>query len=96
MTVGGDSFISDMMNRAGLQNVFSNKIRYPEVSVEEITGSGAEVLLLSSEPYPFKMKDIEELNQILPELKILLVDGEMFSWYGSRMKYFSSYISTIG
>lgn len=85
MTVGSDTFIHDMMNRAGFENVFSRFTRYPEVSVDDIRNSGAKVLLLSSEPFPFKQKHIDELQEQLPGMIIRLVDGEMFSWYGSRL-----------
>jgi len=68
------------------------KTRYPEVTIEEMKAAKPDVVLLSSEPYPFKQKHIDELLQHLPAAKIVLVDGEMFSWYGSRLiksaKYF--------
>jgi hypothetical protein len=52
-------------------------------------------VLLSSEPYPFKQKHIEELQQILPNSRILLVDGELFSWYGSRLLHSGNYFKTL-
>lgn len=85
MTVGGDTFISDMMVHAGLHNVFGDQQRYPELSIEQIRNSGCRLLLLSSEPYPFKMADLAALQLSLPDVEIKLVDGEMFSWYGSRL-----------
>ena len=85
MTVGGDSFISDMMEKAGFNNVFKKHRRYPETSIEEIKALGCKLLLLSSEPYPFSQKHADELQQYLPDVHILLADGEMFSWYGSRL-----------
>jgi hypothetical protein len=61
--------------------------------------SSCQLLLLSSEPYPFKQKHIDELQQQLSGTKILLVDGEMFSWYGSRLllavEYFRKLITTV-
>jgi len=85
MTVGGDTFINDMMKCCGFKNMFENKMRYPEVDIDELKNSGCKILLLSSEPYPFTQKHIEELKPQLPGTKIALVDGEMFSWYGSRL-----------
>ncbi len=95
MTVGSDSFISSMMEHAGFSNVFSYTTRYPSVTVAEIEESGCEVLLLSSEPYPFKEKHLQELIAVLPGIKILLVDGEMFSWYGSRMLLAPAYFKSL-
>lgn len=95
MAAGGDTFIHHMMAAAGIRNVFAQKLRYPEVNVEQIKDSEAEMVLLSSEPYPFKDKHIQALSKLLPEQKILLVDGEMFSWYGSRIRHFASYIRDL-
>jgi ABC-type Fe3+-hydroxamate transport system substrate-binding protein len=85
MTVGGDTFIHAMLQKCGFNNVFSNKIRYPETDVAQLKTLDCQLLLLSSEPYPFKQKHIDELQTQLPNTKIILVDGEMFSWYGSRL-----------
>lgn len=86
MTVGGDTFIHDMMQSAGFVNVFAELKRYPEITIGHLADSGCEVILLSSEPYPFKEKHIETLQHLLPGRKIILADGEMFSWYGSRLQ----------
>jgi hypothetical protein len=54
-----------------------------------------ELILLSSEPYPFKAKHIAEISAVLPHAEVQLVDGEMFSWYGSRMKHAITYLSEL-
>ena len=99
MTIGGDTFINDMLNKCGFQNVFADKLRYPEITAVELQITNCQLLLLSSEPYPFKQKHIDELQTHLPDCKILLVDGEMFSWYGSRLlkavQYFKNLIHNI-
>lgn len=95
MAAGGDTFINDMMQLAGWQNVLADKMRYPVVTAEELKAKNTELVLLSSEPFPFKQKHIDELQAELPDTKIILVDGEMFSWYGSRMKYAAGYIKKI-
>jgi ABC-type Fe3+-hydroxamate transport system substrate-binding protein len=85
MTAGGDTFINDMIKRSGFQNMFEDQKRYPVVSLQQLQTANCQLLLLSSEPYPFKQKHVEELQPLLPHTKIILVDGEMFSWYGSRL-----------
>lgn len=85
MTIGGDTFIHTMLETAGFDNIYKNKTRYPEMTIEDLQNADCQLLLLSSEPFPFKQKHIEELKPLLPDTKILLVDGEMFSWYGSRL-----------
>ena len=95
MTAGGDTFIHSMLEAAGFENIFAGKNRYPETSIEELRHAGCECLLLSSEPFPFKQKHTDELHRLLPGTKILLVDGEMFSWYGSRMLQAPGYFRSL-
>lgn len=95
MVAGGDTFIHHMMYLAGFENAFSDKRRYPQVSATDIENARPEVLLLSSEPYPFKSLHAEELKAIYPHAHPILVDGEMFSWYGSRMLYAVPYFKQL-
>lgn len=95
MTVGSDTFIHSMLAAAGFDNIFKDKKRYPELTIDELKESGCEVLLLSSEPYPFNQKHIEDLQQLLPNTQIYLADGELFSWYGSRLLKSPSYFSQL-
>jgi len=95
MTVGGDTFINDMLVKSGFINAFGSKERYPEINVAELKTQNCKLLLLSSEPYPFKQKHIDELSAQLPACKIILVDGEMFSWYGSRLLMAPEYFREI-
>ncbi len=95
MAAGGDTFINDMLNRCGFKNIFEDRLRYPKVNIEQIKALGCKVLLLSSEPYPFKQRHVDELQPFLPDTKILLVDGELFSWYGSRLLYAPDYFMQL-
>jgi len=95
MTVGGDTFISSLLEEAGYHNVMMDKTRYPEVDWNEVQDLGVERVFLSSEPYPFKEKDVLEIKSILPEADIQLVDGELFSWYGSRLLKSAQYFESL-
>lgn len=99
MTVGGDTFIHNMMEHAGFSNVFAQETRYPELGIDAIRQSKCDVLLLSSEPYPFKQMHLDELEHQLPGTKVCLVNGEMFSWYGSLLMeaphYFKELMAAI-
>lgn len=95
MTAGGDTFINDMMKKAGFENVFARKKRYPVVTLDDLHAADCRLVLLSSEPYPFKQKHVDELQLLLPHKKILLVDGEMFSWYGSRLLQAPDYFQRL-
>jgi len=95
MAAGGGTFINDMMNHCGFENIFEETNRYPEITVGELRKKNCELLTLSSEPFPFKQKHIEELKLQLPNTKIILVDGKMFSWYGSRLLYAPDYFQRL-
>ena len=91
MTVGSDTFIHHMMQRCGFENVFADKKRYPQISARELQEMNPEIILLSTEPFPFREKHIAHYRNISPSSKIILVDGEMFSWYGSRLQFAPEY-----
>jgi ABC-type Fe3+-hydroxamate transport system substrate-binding protein len=84
MTVGADTFISDVMARAGLSNAFSDRTRYPTTDEDELRRLDLDAVLLSSEPFPFKRSHADALHEQIGT-PALLVDGEPFSWYGSRL-----------
>jgi len=91
MVAASNTFIDNMLQKAGFINVFSHLTRYPEIMSEQLHSVNPDFIFLSSEPYPFKQKHITELQEICPASKILLVDGELFSWYGSRLVKSAAY-----
>ena len=90
MLAGKKTFIDDMLQRCGLVNI-ETRDRYPEASGSE----KPDYLFLSSEPFPFNDSHVKELEKIYPEAKIIMVDGEMFSWYGSNLLKASEYFSGL-
>ena len=95
MSAGGDTFIDAMLEAAGFENVLAHQTRYPVVAVDEIRELNPDVILLSSEPFPFKRHHATELAKLTGIKKAALVDGEMFSWYGSRMLHAPSYFAKL-
>lgn len=95
MAAGAGTFIHSMMDKAGFDNVFGALTRYPEVTPEMLAGAGPDVVLLSSEPYPFREKHQEEISAICPDARVLLADGELFSWYGSRLLHTPDYFKQL-
>lgn len=97
MTIGSDTFIHHILTEIGFENSFKDKIRYPEIKVEDLAET--DIIMLSSEPFPFKEKHMEELKAFYPDKKIIIVDGEAFSWYGTHIakcgKYFNELLSEI-
>lgn len=93
MTVGSDTFINEILGKLGFENLFKNRTRYPEVSVEEL--KEADLIFLSSEPFPFQQKHIDELQIELPNKEIILVDGEAFSWFGTHLMKVGNYLKYL-
>ncbi|WP_428331382.1 helical backbone metal receptor [Mucilaginibacter sp.] len=94
MVAAKNTFIDDMLQKCGLINAFDLP-RYPEIDAAMLIEARPDIILLSSEPYPFKQKHIEELRAIMPSAIIKLVDGEIFSWYGSRLLMVHGYFKSL-
>lgn len=95
MWAGGDTFISAMLEQCGWANALHDRTRYPAMDLAELVAYDPEIVLLSSEPFPFKERHIAEVQAALPKAKVLLADGEMFSWYGSRMLQAIPYFKSL-
>ena len=91
MAAAKGTYIDSILAHYNLENVFSDQERYPQVILKELSGKSPNLVLLSSEPYPFKEKHIQEIRKACPKADIQLINGEWFSWYGSGMiKAFTS------
>lgn len=95
MVAAAHTFIHHLLEKAGWENVFGHQTRYPIIDLENLKQAAPEVIFLSSEPYPFKEKHQAELAAVCPKAQIELVDGELFSWYGSRLLHSSNYIQNL-
>lgn len=95
MAAAAGTFIDDMLMRAGFQNAFSNLTRYPEISRDALANAAPQRIFLSSEPYPFREKHFAEFQEICPNSQVEIVDGELFSWYGSRLQKSATYFNQL-
>ena len=95
MVAANGTFINDMLARAGFTNVFAHLERYPEISAAQLATAAPARILLSSEPYPFGDKHLAEFQAICPDAQIDIVDGELFSWYGSRLRMSAAYFRQL-
>jgi ABC-type Fe3+-hydroxamate transport system substrate-binding protein len=91
MIAGKETFIDDVLGRAGFTNI-SGLSRYPEIRLAELKELRPDLIFLSSEPYPFKDVHVKEVQRHCPDAATMIVDGEMFSWYGSRLLQTPAYI----
>jgi ABC-type Fe3+-hydroxamate transport system substrate-binding protein len=81
MVAGSSTFIDYMLELNNFENVFGSLSRYPEVDLNKLPQM--DYAFLSSEPFPFEHKHKKELP--VEASKIQIVDGEYFSWYGTRL-----------
>jgi ABC-type Fe3+-hydroxamate transport system substrate-binding protein len=95
MAAAGGTFIHEMLRTAGFSNVFGDLSRYPVVDLGMLAAADPEVVLLSSEPYPFAEKHFGEFRAACPRAEVRLVDGEMFSWYGTRLLRSADYFRSL-
>ena len=95
MVAATGTFIDDMLHRAGFVNAFAGRTRYPEISAAELAAAAPARILLSSEPFPFAAKHLAEFQALCPAAKVEVVDGELFSWYGSRLRQSAAYFNSL-
>jgi len=95
MVAADKTFIHTMLQMAGFNNIFENRERYPIIKSEELAAAQPDCIFLSSEPYPFKTKHLDELRIICPNATVQLVDGELFSWYGNRLLLAARYLINL-
>ncbi|MBL0013367.1 MAG: ABC transporter substrate-binding protein [Flavobacterium sp.] len=96
MVAGSDNYINEILTLNHFQNIYENLGRYPEIELKKIRLEGdPDIVFLSSEPYPFKEEDAFEIGRFTHHAKTVFVDGEMFSWYGSRLLKALSYFKAL-
>ena len=96
MIAGKDTFINYMLGLNHFKNVYETKKRYPEIVLNKSTiNKAVDLVLLSSEPFPFKNSHKKEVQTFYPNAKIIIADGEMFSWYGSRLTKAFAYFKNL-
>jgi hypothetical protein len=95
LSVARDTYISRMLAAAGWDTLpHESPVRYPEIDLPALAGD-AEIVFLSSEPYPFREQHVRELTKQLPGTRSSLIDGEMVSWYGSRAIHGLKYLREL-
>ncbi|MGE0335515.1 MAG: helical backbone metal receptor [Gammaproteobacteria bacterium] len=96
MTVGNDTYISRTLALFGWRTQpAAHPDRYPEVNLAE-QAREVDLVLLSSEPYPFRPKHLSAVRAACGGPPVRLIDGEMTSWYGSRaisgLRYLAAFV----
>lgn len=95
MVAADNTFIHHMLQVMGVSNVFENETRYPEITLPQLAAAAPDVILLSSEPYRFTHRHYSEFKEVCPQAIVQLVNGELFSWYGSRLLHTPAYLTQL-
>jgi ABC-type Fe3+-hydroxamate transport system substrate-binding protein len=95
MFAGSNTFIDSVLNHMGLVNAVGSLVRYPVLEIEDLQNAHPDYCFLSSEPYPFNDSHAKTIGSLLTDSKVLVVDGEIFSWYGSRLIKMPDYIRAL-
>ena len=95
MVAASGTFINSMMEVLGVKNIFAHMERYPEVTIEQIAAARPDIIFLSTEPYAFSEMHFDEFHEMCPSARVMMADGELFSWYGSRMRLAAAYFSLL-
>ena len=85
MTLAGDTYGSSLLHLLGCFNVFTGSgVRYPTVDLAEAAGRTPDLVLLPTEPYPFKDRHVAEIAEGFPDADIVIVDGQDLFWWVIR------------
>lgn len=95
MVAAAHNFIDELLRLNHFENYYQHLERYPKVRLDELQPETADLVLLSTEPYPFNESHFQQIKTYFPKASLMVVDGEMFSWYGSRLLKAFSYFKTL-
>ena len=97
MTVGGDTFIHDVLRHGGFTSPWAGETRYPEITRDDLAAADLDAILCSTEPFPFHQKDVytNDLRAACPDTPVRMVDGQLFSWYGPRLLDTPAYLREL-
>jgi ABC-type Fe3+-hydroxamate transport system substrate-binding protein len=96
MVAANQTFIHSILKELHFKNVFAQDFnRYPAITESQLIQAAPNYILLSSEPYPFAPKHLQYFNELLPQSKVLWVDGVYFSWFGSKMQDAPAYFKKL-
>lgn len=92
MLAGQECFINSCLEKSGFINLIKTS-RYPSQTIDQLKAFKPKYVFLATEPYLFKEKHKDEFQSIFPDSKIMVVNGELFSWFGSRQQYLPDYLN---
>lgn len=107
MAVSDDTYIAAMLRLIGLDNVAHHIVRYPTLTVPDMRERSPDIVFLSSEPYPFRERDILALKAQWSDASVPTgetrdnlpifrkIDGKLLSWYGTMTAQGLEYLANL-
>ncbi len=101
MSVAPTTYIADVLKQVNfLQIGLPSEREYPTVDFSLVDWANVDAVLLSTEPYSFSAEDQRNLKEQLESLTskaipVVIVDGELMSWYGSRSLKTPAYLNQL-
>lgn len=92
LAAGGGTYIDSLLAMCGLRNVCADRSGYPTLTADDLRALNPEVVLLPDEPFEFDRSHADRIRELLPSARVPLVDGQLLSWYGSRMRLAPPYL----
>ena len=96
IAAGTGNYINSLLTGFGFNNCLSGSFRrYVRMELNELKRLEPDIIFLPSEPYNYTIADKIKFEKFFPGAKVVLVDGEMFCWYGSRMEKAGGYLKDL-
>lgn len=92
IAAGKNTYIDSLLSFVGFSNSIQNE-KY--ITLNNLNNLECDIIFLPSEPYKFTEEDKLVIQKMRSDAKILLVDGEMFCWYGSHMVKSALYLKNL-
>ena len=85
MSLATDTYGASLLDLLGVGNVFADALdRYPEVTLAEVAARAPNIIVLPSEPYAFDERHLGEVEEGVPGVPVVMVDGRDLFWWGVR------------
>lgn len=87
VAAGDNTFINALLALNKFENIYTNKEdMYPIIEAKKIRLEGdPDFVFFPSHPFAFNDKHIFEMGRFTHHASAVYVDGQMFSWFGSRL-----------
>lgn len=82
IAVGTDVYLADMLRRTGYQPIGGEG--YPRLTDAELQALDPDVVLLPTDPFPWKPKHAKDVQALLPRAQVRILEGRAITWALSR------------